>query len=102
MSTPLDQWCLDCRNAQLVAQTSACIVFKHLFRSCNVPPILAAVLVSYVHWHDAAADFERQYLLAVLLMRHSKFKQLTYFHNEKACNILIYEDIVDRVVAFVS
>ena len=48
------------------------------------------------------ADFKRRYSLAVLLARHFKFRQRTYFHNVKVVNLLRYEDIVDRVVAFVT
>ena len=80
---------------------SRSIVLLHLIRSGRLPDPLVQTLISYVQWNDAKVVFRKRYLWEMLLSSGYIFKQLTYFHNGSLGNISQYENIFDRVRAFV-
>ena len=43
----------------------------------------------------------KRYLTEMLLAKGSMFRRFTYFHNGRAGNMFQYEDIIDRVIAFI-
>ena len=98
---PVDSPCLNCENDLFAQKMSRSIVLQHLIRSGHLPNSLVRTLISYVQWNDAKAVFRKRYLWAMLLSSDSVCRQLTYFHNRNLGNLSQYEDVIDRVLAFV-
>ena len=60
------------------------------------------IIACFIKWKDGYAEFKRLYLMCVLLSGASVFTLFTQWHNPISGGISDMEDVIDRILLFVT
>ena len=73
----------------------------HLRIVLQFPELPLLTMVCFIKWKDNYAEFKRLYLMRVLLVGCSVFRQFTQLHNRISGEISDLEDVIDRILLFI-